>query len=126
MQNDRLIDGSLRPFVRFMEHLYIQNNAMKKLLETVPGLNWRTEVAKLMAAEDRSNDNRLREIEEALGPHSYWHFNRPSGWLPVTPADSQSNLKIPPFSIDPPPFPHIKFLNCANGGRATALGFVES
>ncbi len=65
MQNDRLIDGSLRPFVRFMEHLYIQNNAMKKLLETVPGLNWRTEVAKLMAAQDR-RDDRFAKISDSL------------------------------------------------------------
>ena len=44
MNDQRLIDASLRPLIRFFEQIYLQNVVMKRMLDGVPNLDWKTKL----------------------------------------------------------------------------------
>jgi hypothetical protein len=62
----RFIDGAFRPFIQFTEHLYLQNAAMRGLLEQVPGLDWKEAVGHHVA-KGNSDTAKFETLYAALG-----------------------------------------------------------
>ena len=59
MNEDRLNEASLRPLIRFLEQVYSQNVAMKRVLNAVPKLDWKTKV--LEGLRDIDDEGSVRE-----------------------------------------------------------------
>ena len=64
MNENKFTDASLRSLIRFFEQVYRQNVAMKRILDSAPGLAWKTKL--LERLRDIEDEGRVTETFEKL------------------------------------------------------------
>lgn len=75
MNENRLVDGSLRPLITVLEQLYSQNLVMKEILAGIPTLDWKKKLLEGLQKIEKEGEVRKKfsKLYESLGSEAALH-----------------------------------------------------